>query len=494
MPESTPSTQSSRHPVDEYRPFSKLVLFGIQHVLVMAAAPISSVFIVSAALDLSTSLTANLLAAAFVLSGIGSLLQSLGPWKIGVRLPFVMLPGGAPVILFIAIAEEHGVQTAVGAVIITSVFYLVILPVFARLLKYFPALVIGVMIVIVGVNLVKISGQLVTGRPGTPEFGDPRNLLLGLSTIFFTILFYWLFTGVMRQVAVMLGFIAGTALAFILGATSFGETAVGGLVHAPQPFPFGLPEFSLLASLPLLIYSFASMAETTGQTVINGQAVGKEIVPRRDAPKTIRAEALTSLTGGIFGTPLMVCSGENIGIVRVTGIRSRFVTVAAGILLILIGFFAPVTAAITAIPAAVVGGTAVLVFGVVTVLGVQMLHRAGLDDHTNTFIVGAALSIGFLPVLIPGMYEAFPTNARILLESGVAIGTLTAVLLNAVFNHLRPRFYGSAGGSPDSARALPRDGGGPNGSAANGSRGDDAPEPAGTTTPSDRELELEAER
>lgn len=454
----TQSTPAVRHPVDEYRPFSKLVLFGLQHVLVMAAAPISSVFIVSAALDLSTGLTANLLAAAFVLSGIGSLLQSLGPWKIGVKLPFVMLPGGAPVILFIAIADEHGVQTAVGAVIMTSVFYLVILPLFARLLKYFPPLVIGVMIVIVGVNLVKISGFLITGRPDSPEFGDMRNLLLGLATIGFTVAAFWLFTGVIRQIAVMIGFLAGAALAVALGATEFGDTAGGALVQAPQPFPFGMPEFSLFASLPLLIYSFASMAETTGQTVINGEAVGKDIVPRRDAPKTIRAEALTSLTGGIFGTPLMVCSGENIGIVRVTGVRSRYVTVAAGVILILVGFFAPFTAAITAIPSAVVGGTAVLVFGVVTVLGVQMLHRAAVDDHTNTFIVGAALSIGFLPVLIPDMYTAFPTNARILLESGVAMGTLTAVLLNAVFHHLRPKLYGPQAG-PDTTGVPSHDGG-----------------------------------
>jgi uracil-xanthine permease len=394
-----------------------------------------------------------------VLSGIGSLLQSLGPWKIGVKLPFVMLPGGAPVVLFIAIAHEHGVQTAVGAVIMTSIFYLVILPVFARLLKFFPPLVIGVMIVIVGVTLVKISGQLITGRPDSPEFGDPVNLLLGLGTIGFTVAFFWLFTGVMRQIAVMLGFIAGTALAFLLGATEFSQTAANGLVHAPEPFPFGLPEFSLFASLPLLVYSFASMAETTGQTVINGEAVGKKIVTRRDAPRTIRAEALTSLTGGIFGTPLMVCSGENIGIVRVTGVRSRYVTVAAGVFLILIGFFAPITAAITAIPTAVVGGTAVLVFGVVTVLGVQMLHRASLDDHTSTFIVGAALSIGFLPVLIPGMYAAFPTNARILLESGVAMGTLTAVLLNALFHHLRPKLYGSQQGPDTKASDLSRNGG-----------------------------------
>ena len=433
-----------RHPVDEYRPLSSMALFGLQHVLVMAAAPISSVFIVSAALGLSTELSVNLLAASFVLSGIGSLLQSLGPFRIGAKLPFVMLPGGAPVVLFISIAEQHGVRTAVGAVIITSVFYLIALPVFTRLLKFFPALVIGTMIVIVGVNLVKVSAFLITGRPGDPDFGDPRALLLGMATIGCTIAFFWLFTGVLRQIAVMLGFVSGTVLAVLLGTTDFSGVADGGFVQAPQPMPFGVPEFSLLASVPLLIYSFASMAETTGQTVVNGQAVGRDVDIRRDAPRTIRAEALTSLAGGLFGTPLMVCSGENIGIVRVTGIRSRFVTVAAGIILIVIGFVAPITAVVSAIPAPVVGGTAVLVFGVVIVLGVQMLQRTALDDHTNTFIIGVALALGLMPILVPGMYEAFPPNARILLESGVAVGAVSAAVLNALFHHLRPRLYGAS--------------------------------------------------
>ncbi|TQN33458.1 uracil-xanthine permease [Haloactinospora alba] len=435
----TGTTSATPHPVDQYRPLHRMLLFGLQHVLVMAATPISSVFLVSATLGLDTDLTVNLLSAAFLLSGLGSLLQSLGPWKLGARLPFVMLPGGAPLVLFLAIAEQHGPRTATGAVLITGVFYFVVLPLFSRLLRFFPRLVIGTMITIVGVNLVKVGALLVTGEPGTAEFGDPRNLLLGMATIGFTVLLYLVFSGVLRQLAVMLGMAAGTALAFALGAVGTAPGGSGGLLQVPQPLPFGAPEFSLMASLPLLIYSLASMAEATGQTVINAETVGKEVDARRDAPKTIRGDAIVSLSGGVFGLPLMVTSGENIGIVRVTGVRSRFVTVAAGLILILIGFCAPVTGLISTIPSAVVGGTAMVVFGVITVLGVQTLARADLDDHTNTFIAAVALSLGLLPILVPDVYANFPDNARILLESGVAVGAITAAVLNALFHHVRPR-------------------------------------------------------
>ncbi|MGW0551221.1 uracil-xanthine permease family protein [Streptomyces altiplanensis] len=425
--------------MDESRPIGRILLFGVQHVLVMAATPISAVFLMSATLRLDPGLTVDLLSAAFLLSGAGTLVQSLGPWKFGPRLPFVMLPGGAPLILFLAIAEQHGLPTASGAVIITAVFYFVVLPVFSRLLAFFPALVIGTMIVIVGVNLVKVGALLVTGHPGQPGFADTTNLLLGLATIGFTVAFYWLFTGVLRQLAVMLGLIAGTALAFALGSVDTGPAAGGGLLNVPQLLPFGSPQFNLIAALPLMLYSLASMAEATGQTVINAEAVGKEIDKRTDVPKTIRGDAVTSLLGGFFGLPLMVTSGENIGIVRVTGVRSRYVTAAAGVVLVVIGFLAPVTRAISIVPSAVVGGTAMVVFAVITVLGVQMLGRADLDRHTNTFVCAVAIALGLLPILVPGVYGGFAPGVRILLESGVAVGAFVAAVLNILFHHVRPR-------------------------------------------------------
>ncbi|MFE1955632.1 uracil-xanthine permease family protein [Streptomyces sp. NPDC059524] len=426
------------HPVDERRPLGRILLFGVQHVLVMAATPISAIFLMSATLRLGPGLTVDLLSAAFVLSGVGSLIQSLGPWKFGPRLPFVMLPGGAPLILFLAIAEQHGLPTATGAVVLTALFCFVVLPVFSRLLRFFPALVIGTMIVIVGVNLVKVGAVLVAGRPGTPGFADPVNLGLGMATIGFTVAFYLFFTGVVRQLAVMLGLLAGTALAAATGAIDFGQAAGGGLVNVPQLMPFGTPQFNLVAALPLMLYSLASMAEATGQTVINAEAVGKEIDRRTDVPKTVRGDALTSLVGGFFGLPLIVTSGENIGIVRVTGVRSRFVTAAAGAVLIVIGFLAPVTRAISVIPSAVVGGTAMVVFAVITVLGIQMLGRSDLDRHSSTFICAVALALGLLPILVPGVYGGFPPNVRILLESGVAVGAFTAAVLNVLFHHVRP--------------------------------------------------------
>ncbi|MCC5474745.1 purine/pyrimidine permease [Streptomyces sp. JA03] len=427
------------HPVDESRPLGRIVLFGIQHVLVMAATPISAIFLMSATLRLDPGITVDLLSAALLLSGVGSLVQSLGPWKFGPRLPFVMLPGGAPLILFLSIAQQHGLRTATGAVLLAAAFTFLVLPLFARLLRFFPPLVIGTMIVIVGVNLVKVGALLVTGQPGTPGFADPVRLGLAFATIGLIVVFTRLLRGVLRQLAVLLGLAVGTALAFALGQVHAGSALSGQLVGVPRPLPFGAPVFDLLAALPLMLYSLASMAEATGQTVINAEAVGKDIDVRTDVPRTVRGDALTSLLGGCFGLPLMVTSGENIGIVRVTGVRSRYVTAAAGVVLVVLGFVTPVARAISVMPSSVVGGAAMVVFAVITVLGVQMLGRARLEDHTATVTCAVALALGLLPILVPGVYAGFPSDVRILLESGVAVGALVAAVLNVVFHHLGRR-------------------------------------------------------
>jgi uracil-xanthine permease len=441
--------------VDEVLPAQKLILFGLQHVLVMAASPITSVFLVSKALNFSPDLTINLISATFLVCGVGTLVQSFGPWGFGARLPFIMVPGGAPIVIFLTIAQQTNLQTAVGAVIITAIFYFIILPVFARLLKFFPHLVIGTMLLLVAVNLVRIYGSIITGRPGTPEFGDPTNIYLALGTIAFTVVFARVLKGMLGQLSVLLGLLAGAVVGALIGAMNFGGVISGPLVSVPQPFPFGMPNFDIIAAIPLIIFSVISMAEATGQTVAVADVVGKEGDPYKIVPSTIRGDALISLLGGILGTSLIITSGENIGVVRATGVRSRYVTATGGAILILLALFAPLGRLANAIPAAVVGGTAVIVFCIIGVIGIDMLRKVDLREHGNVFTLAGALAMGLLPIIVPGLYTKFPATAQIILGNGLAMGTLTAVLLNILFHHVGkgpaevPQAAGSASNAVD---------------------------------------------
>ncbi|MEZ0605791.1 uracil-xanthine permease family protein [Paraburkholderia sp. IW21] len=424
------------HAVDERLPYLKLVLFGLQHVLVVAASPITAVFLVAKALGLSSGLTVDLISATFLVCGLGTLLQSFGPLKFGARLPFIMVPGGAPVVLFVLIGQQTNLQTATGAVILTGLFYFLLLPVFARCLRFFPRIVIGTMLILVAANLIKIYGVVIVGRPGTADFASPLAIGLALATVAFTVLFAKLFKGMLGQLAVLLGLLAGAVLSAALGLMNFTGVWHGAFITMPTPLPFGMPHFDVLASLPLLIFSVISMAEATGQTVAIAEVVGKEIDPAVTVPRTIRGDALMSLLGGLFGTSLIITSSENIGIVQATGIRSRFVTAAAGFILIIIALLAPLGRLANAIPAAVVGGTALIVFSIIGVMGINLLRQVDLRSRANMYTLAAALTMGFLPIVVPGVYSRFPSTLQIVLGNGLAMGALTAVIVNIVFEHL----------------------------------------------------------
>ena len=251
-----------------------------------------------------------------------------------------------------------------------------------------------------------------------------------------TLLFARFLTGMWRQLSVLLGLVVGACISGALGAMSLAGIGTGAIVSVPTVFPFGWPAFDFVAAIPLIVFSVISMAEATGQTIAIAEVVGKDIDPMKDVPKTIRGDALASLVGACLGTSLIITSGENIGIVRATGIRSRFVTAAGGGILIAMSLFAPLGRLINAIPGPVVGGTAIIVFCVIAVMGIDILRKTDLGEHGNLFTLAAALAMGLIPILVPGVYSKFPQSVQLVLGNGLAAGTLTAVLFNIIFHHI----------------------------------------------------------
>lgn len=170
------------------------------------------------------------------------------------------------------------------------------------------------MLLMVSINLIRLYGGLIIGQPGSTDFAHPTSIILSLGTILITLVFALVFNaGILRQLAVMFGLLAGTLLGMMLGSTDFSGVSHGPLFSVPQLFPFGWPIFNLSASLPLLIYAVISMAEATGQTIATAEIVNSTQNVREAIPRTIRGDAVMSLLGGIFGTSLIITSGENIG-------------------------------------------------------------------------------------------------------------------------------------------------------------------------------------
>ncbi|GGU78864.1 nucleobase:cation symporter [Streptomyces albospinus] len=423
-PGTAPPGTAAVSPSDERLPLPRLLPLAAQHVLAMIASPVSTVFLLANGLRLPPGRTAALLSATLVLCGAGALLQSFGVLRIGARLPFMMLPGGAAAALFLQIAREHGAATASGAVLLAAALLLAVLPLYGRIVRFFPPLVMGTTVLVIGINMVGVAAPMALGGSG-----------LALVTVAATTLGFLLLRGVWRQLSVLLGIAVGTAAAALTG-TAF-RTVPGGTVLAlPRLFPYGVPHFDLLAALPLMVFALASLAEATGQTVLNSEAVGRTPDPARDVPRTARADAVASLGAGLLGGTVMVTSAENIGIVQLTGVRSRFVTAAAGVLLVLGGLLAPGTRLLAALPAPVVGGAALVVYAVIAAMGIALLHRADLGDRTSSAVVALTLLAGLLPLLAPRLYAPLPGWAHTLLGSGVPAAALTATVLSAACGRL----------------------------------------------------------
>ncbi len=421
---------------DDRVPLRRLAPLSAQHVLAMIAGPVSSTFLTGQALGLPPDRTAALLSATLVLCGAGALLQSLGVRGIGARLPFVMLPGGAATALFLQIAKCHGPATASGSVLLAAALLLAVLPLYARVVRLFPPLVLGTAVLLIGVSMIRVAAQLVTGVPGRPGYAAPSGVALAAATVGCTALLLLVLRGVWRQTAVLLGLAAGTALALATGTGAFTPPHGTGFA-LPRPFPYGAPHFDLLAALPLLVFSLASLAEATGQTVLNSEIVGRPPRPERDVPRVARADAVVSLVGGLFGTSLLVTSAENVGIGQLTGVRSRFVTAGAGVLLVVAGLLTPVSRLLAGLPAPVVGGSALVIYAAIAAMGVRMLQRVDLAQRVNSTVLALALAAGLLPLLAPDLYQGFPSWARTICGSGVVAGTITAVALRAAASACR---------------------------------------------------------
>ncbi|WP_370111061.1 uracil-xanthine permease family protein [Streptacidiphilus sp. MAP12-33] len=430
---------------DQGLPLRRLPPLALQHVLAMVATPVSTVFLVTAGLKLTPGQSAALLSGALVLSGAGSLLQSLGRWGFGARLPFVMLPGGAATALFLQIAHDHGAAVASGSVLLAAALLLAVTPLYARIAGLFPPLVTGVTVLLVGISMVRVTAQLLAGPGGGAASGA---LATAASTVAVTLVARLLLRGAWRQSAVLVGLAGGTVIAVLTGLGRL-VPATGTGFALPRLLPYGTPRFDLAAALPLMLFSLTSLAEATGQTALNSAT------PRlgRDVPRVARADALVSLFGGLLGTPPLVTSSENIGINRLTGVRSRFVTATAGALLIAVGLLSPLSRLVAGLPPAAVAGSALVVYALITAMGVEMLGRSAGSGSSDTLVVGLALTVGLLPVVAPALYGGFPDWLRTVLGSGVVAGTLTAVALRALFAAARLTAASRAPSSPEPAEA-----------------------------------------
>ena len=455
---SAPSAQTAAklkkrvHPVDEVLPIPKLATYGFQHVVAFYAGAVLVPILIASAIDLPSEDLVKLITADLFTCGIASIIQAVGFWKIGVRLPLlqgVTFTGVSPII---AIGLAHGGGAAsllyvYGAVIVAGVFTFLIAPIFVKLLRFFPPVVTGTLITIIGLCLVPVGAHDAVTNPHTGEIdaSNLRWLLYAVGTIAVIVGIQRLFRGFVATIAVLLGLVAGCAAAFALGDMSFEKVGAAPAIGFTEPFVFGMPKFDVVACLTMIIVLLITAVESTGSTLATGEIVGKRI-KASDIGNVLRADGLATAIGGVFNSFPYTAFSENVGLVRLTGVKSRWVVAAAGAIMILLGFLPKVAAVVSSIPQPVLGGAALTLFATVAVVGIQTLGKVDFTDHRNLIIVTTSIGLALWVTSYPDVAKALPSGIDLLFGSGISIGAIAAIALNVVFFHMGSRGPRVAGG------------------------------------------------
>jgi len=428
MSEASPST-TERHPVDQVPRFARLFPLGLQHVLAMYAGAVAVPLIVGGALGYSAQDLAFLISADLFVAGIATIIQSLGFWRFGVRLPLMQGVTFAAVGPMITIGTTYDITAVFGATIACGLFMILVAPFFSALLRFFPPIVTGTVILIIGVSLMDVAAGWITNNG---ESAAPTDLALAAGTLLFIVLVERFAPPALARVSVLLGLALGTLVALPMGKVDWSGVGDAGWFAVVTPFHFGLPTFPLAAVASMLVVGLVIMTETTGDMIAVGEITGRPVTKQR-LGDGLRADGLSTLLGGVFNTFPYTAFAQNVGLVSLTGVGSRYVATMAGGILVVLGLVPKVGAVVEGVPSAVLGGAGIALFGMVAASGVRSLTKVTFTSK-NILVVAVSLGVAMLPTVRPEIYAEFPTWFQLIFDSGISAGAISAILLNLLLN------------------------------------------------------------
>ena len=493
-PSALESASPGVHPVDHRPPLQRLLPLGLQHVLVMYAGAVAVPLIIGRALKLSPEQVATLISADLFCCGLVTLIQSLGMGRyFGIRLPVMMGVTFAAVGPMVAMANAQpgieGARAIFGAIIGAGLLSVLIAPLMGRLLRFFPPVVTGTIIAIIGISLMRVgigwamggpaplaqsvdvpklvamvdvakanaaaaaASAALVASPGASAAAVPAMRLPGpvpmldnanygslenMAIAGFVLLAILLITrytrGFIANISVLLGIVAGCVLAVALGKMNFDKVAKAHWFDVVTPFAFGMPTFDIVMVLTMTLVMIVVMIESVGMFLALSDITGKPIT-QSELTAGLRTDGLGTLIGGVFNTFPYTSFSQNVGLVGVTGVRSRWVCVAAGVIMVVLGLLPKMAALVESVPQFVLGGAGLVMFGMVAATGIRILANVDFKGNRyNLYIVAISIGAGMIPLVAPRWTQHMAHALHPLLESGILLTALSAVLLNLYFN------------------------------------------------------------
>jgi len=431
----------------------------------MYAGAVAVPLIIGRALKLQPEEVAFLISADLFACGLATLVQSIGFPGVGIRLPVMMGVTFASVgpMLSMAASPDVGLLGIYGSVISAGAFALLVAPFMSRLLPLFPPVVTGTIILVIGISLMRVGinwaggglptlTRVVDGVPGAfpnPGYGQLQGLAIALFVLIVILALIRWGSGFVANVAVLLGIVAGAILATLLGVMHFEKVASASWIDVVSPLHFGMPKFSIVPIVTMCIVMIVVMIESLGMFLALGEMTGTKI-DEEALTRGLRADGVGTMLGGFFNTFPYTSFSQNVGLVGVTGVRSRSVTAAGGIILLGLGLLPKIAALVEAVPQVVLGGAGLVMFGMVAATGARILTNVDFrTNRFNLFVVAISVGFGMIPLMAPNFFKNLPDELHPLLESGILLCAIVSVVLNQFFNG-----FGSAKEAESDAMAV----------------------------------------
>ncbi|WP_246886067.1 nucleobase:cation symporter-2 family protein [Streptomyces sp. GESEQ-4] len=436
-------------------PFGRLAVLGLQHVLVMYTGCVTVPLVFGAAAGLDAATIALLINADLLVAGVVTMIQGAGVGRVlGVRMPVMAGAAFTAVTPMILIAGEYGLQAVYGSMLAAGIFGLLVAWPFAKAARFFPPLVSGVVITVVGLALIGVGVNLVIGNdPEAADYAAPSRLALAALVVVVILLVARFGRGFLAQTGVLLGLLAGTAVAVPLGLVDMSAARGADWIGVSAPFHFGAPEFPPVAVISMCVVMLVLFAESTADLIAVAELTGKEL-KTADVARGLAADGLSGVLGGVMNAFIDTIFAQNVGLVSMTKVRSRHVATIAGAILVVLGLVPKLGAVVAGLPGPVVGAAGLVMFATVAAVGISTLRKVEFEGTHNLLIVAVAIGVGMAPDVAPDLYSRFPDGVRIVLGSPVTSATLIAFGLNLAFNRTRPaRTADDGAGAGEGARA-----------------------------------------
>ncbi|EHK2364476.1 uracil-xanthine permease family protein [Clostridium perfringens] len=415
--------------VDDDLDLPKKVLFGLQHIFAAFGGIIVVPLVIATSLGFDSKVTTALISASILGSGLATIIQAKGVGKVGARVACIMGTDFTFVSPAISVGSVLGLPGIIGATILGSLFEVILSFFIKPLMKFFPPLVTGTVVALIGLTLLPVSIDWAAGGAGSANYASLENLAVAMFVLVITLLLNNYGKGMISSASILIGIVVGYIVCIPLGLVDFTPVKEASWLSFPKILEFGVT-FDAKAVMAFIPAYFVATIGTIGCLKAIGETSNIDIGDKRVAAGVL-SDGVGSALGGLVGSCPNTSFSQNIGIISLTKVASRHVAVMAGILLVILGFLPKVAAIITGIPNPVLGGVGIMMFGTVAAAGIRTLSNIKLTER-NLLIIAISMGLGLGVTFRPDVIHNLPEAIRMIFSSGISTGTIAALILNAV--------------------------------------------------------------